>query len=62
MLPVIHPDSVMAVDTGITDRALLDKKLPVFSHRDLGFKVARLQSLPFIAIHRRSPRLSHRVC
>jgi SOS-response transcriptional repressor LexA len=46
MLPVISPESIIAVDTGITDREELDKKLAVFSHRDLGFKVARLQRLP----------------
>ncbi len=46
MVPVIHPDSIIAVDTGVTGRAELDKKLAVFSHRDLGFKVARLQRLP----------------
>jgi phage repressor protein C with HTH and peptisase S24 domain len=46
MVPVIYPESIIAVDTGVTDRAELDKKLAVFSHRDLGFKVARLQRLP----------------
>ncbi|SEG66324.1 Helix-turn-helix [Bryocella elongata] len=46
MSPLIPPNSVIAVDTGLNDRAQLDKKLAVFSHRDLGFKVARLQRLP----------------
>ena len=46
MLPVIAPHAIIAVDTAVTDRSLLHKKLAVFSHRDLGFKVARLQRLP----------------
>ncbi len=46
MMPVIAPHSIIAVDTAVTDRSQLDKKLVVFSHRDLGFKVARLQRLP----------------
>jgi len=46
MLPVIPPESVIAVDTAMTDRSQLNKKIVVFSHRDLGFKVARLQRLP----------------
>ena len=46
MQPVIPADSVIAVDTAVTERAELNKKLVVFSHRDLGFKVARLQRLP----------------
>jgi transcriptional regulator with XRE-family HTH domain len=46
MQPVIPPDSIIAVDTAVTERGDLDKKLAVFSHRDLGFKVARLQRLP----------------
>jgi transcriptional regulator with XRE-family HTH domain len=45
MAPLIPPDSILAVDTGIIDRAQLDKKLAVFSHREHGFKVARLQRL-----------------
>jgi transcriptional regulator with XRE-family HTH domain len=46
MVPVIAPHAIIAVDTAVTDRGQLDKKLAVFSHRDLGFKVARLQRLP----------------
>jgi transcriptional regulator with XRE-family HTH domain len=46
MVPVIPPDAVIAVDTAVTERSQLDKKIAVFSHRDLGFKVARLQRLP----------------
>jgi transcriptional regulator with XRE-family HTH domain len=45
MQPVIPEGSVIAVDTAVTERAELNKKLVVFSHRDLGFKVARLQRL-----------------
>lgn len=46
MMPVIAPNAIISVDTAITDRGLLDQKLAVFSHRDLGFKVARLKRLP----------------
>ena len=46
MMPVIAPQAIIAVDTAVTERSQLDKKLAVFSHRDLGFKVARLQRLP----------------
>jgi SOS-response transcriptional repressor LexA len=46
MAPLIPADSILAVDTGMTDRDELNKKLAVFSHRDHGFKVARLQRLP----------------
>lgn len=45
MAPVIPPDSIIAVDTGVTDRAHLNKQIAVFSHRNQGFKVARLQRL-----------------
>jgi transcriptional regulator with XRE-family HTH domain len=45
MLPVVPPGSILFVDTAATDRDQLDKKLVVVSHRDLGFKVARLQRL-----------------
>jgi phage repressor protein C with HTH and peptisase S24 domain len=37
---------VISVDTAMTARDQLDRKIAVFSHRDLGFKVARLQRLP----------------
>jgi len=46
MMPVIGPGAIISVDTAVTERSLLDKKLTVFSHRDLGFKVARFQRLP----------------
>jgi transcriptional regulator with XRE-family HTH domain len=46
MLPIIPPDSIVAVDTAVTERGQVDQKLTVFWHRDLGFKVARLQRLP----------------
>jgi transcriptional regulator with XRE-family HTH domain len=46
MLPIIPPDSIIVVDTAVTDRDLLHQKISVFSHRDLGFKVARLQRMP----------------
>jgi transcriptional regulator with XRE-family HTH domain len=46
MTPLISPDSIIAVDAAVTERQELDKKLAVFSHRDLGFKVARLQRMP----------------
>lgn len=45
MMPVVPPGSILFVDTAVTDREQLDKKLVVVSHRDLGFKVARLQRL-----------------
>jgi transcriptional regulator with XRE-family HTH domain len=41
MYPVIPPDSIIFVDTAMTDREVLQKRLIVVSHRDLGFKVAR---------------------
>ena len=40
MAPIIPPDAIIAVDTAVTEREALDQKLTVFSHRDLGFKVA----------------------
>jgi transcriptional regulator with XRE-family HTH domain len=45
MASVIPADSIISVDTAIAERSQLDKKLAVFSHRDLGFKVARFQRL-----------------
>jgi phage repressor protein C with HTH and peptisase S24 domain len=45
MTPAISPGSILFVDTAATDRDQLDKKVVVVSHRDLGFKVARLQRL-----------------
>lgn len=45
MAPMIPPGSILFVDTAETDRERLDRKIVVISHRDLGFKVARLQRL-----------------
>lgn len=45
MTPTIAPDSILFVDTALTDRDQLDQKIVVVAHRDLGFKVARLQRL-----------------
>jgi transcriptional regulator with XRE-family HTH domain len=45
MAPAIPAGSILFVDTTVTDREQLDKKIVVVSHRDLGFKVARLQRL-----------------
>ncbi|WP_058188368.1 helix-turn-helix domain-containing protein [Terracidiphilus gabretensis] len=43
MMPLIPDDSIICVDTAITDREQLNRKIAVFSHRDHGFKVARLR-------------------
>lgn len=43
MVPLIPQDSIIFVDTGVVDRDRLHQRLVVVSHRDLGFKVARLQ-------------------
>ena len=45
MYPVIPPSSIIFVDTAMTDRDHLHRRLAVVSHRDLGFKVARFQHL-----------------
>jgi len=45
MAPAICPGSILFVDTAVTDRDTLNQKITVVSHRDLGFKVARLQRL-----------------
>lgn len=45
MLPVISPDSLVFVDTGLTDRDKLHQHLAVVSHRDLGYKIARFQRI-----------------
>ena len=45
MLPVISPGSIVFIDTAITLREDLNEKIAVVAHRDLGFKVARLQRL-----------------
>ena len=45
MHPVIPSGSILFVDTGSTDRDQVNERLVVASHRDLGFKVARLQRL-----------------
>ncbi|KAA6464624.1 helix-turn-helix domain-containing protein [Acidobacteria bacterium AB60] len=46
MSPAIAPGSILFVDTEETDRDKLNQKIVVMAHRDLGFKVARLQRLP----------------
>jgi transcriptional regulator with XRE-family HTH domain len=46
MVPVIWPRAVIAVDMHTADRTSLVGKIVLASHRDLGFKVARLQRLP----------------
>ena len=45
MQPTIPSGSILFVDTAVTDRTHLNGKLVVVAHRDLGFKVARLQRL-----------------
>jgi phage repressor protein C with HTH and peptisase S24 domain len=45
MYPTIPSGSLVFVDTAVTDRDELNEKLVVVAHRDLGFKVARLQRL-----------------
>lgn len=60
MAPVINPDSILFVDTAVTDRDHLASKVALFSHRDLGFKVARFQrvggaDLLISANHRYAP-------
>lgn len=45
MAPDIPPGAILFLDTAVTDRDQLHRKLVVVSHRDLGFKVARLQRL-----------------
>jgi len=46
MAPLIPPEAVLCIDTAVTDRGPLDRCIAVFSHRDHGFKVARLRRLP----------------
>jgi phage repressor protein C with HTH and peptisase S24 domain len=45
MLPLIAPNTVIAVDMHVTDRHALSGKIVLASHRDQGFKIARLQRL-----------------
>jgi phage repressor protein C with HTH and peptisase S24 domain len=45
MYPTIPAGSILFVDTAVTERDLLNQKLVVVGHRDLGFKVARFQRL-----------------
>jgi len=45
MEPAIPSGSILFVDTAQTDRDRLNQKIVVVAHRDLGFKVARLQRL-----------------
>lgn len=46
MVPLIAPNAVIAVDMHVTDREILAGKIVLVSHRDLGFKIARLLRLP----------------
>lgn len=43
MSPIINPGSIVFVDTAQKDRDRLHQRITVVAHRDLGFKVARLQ-------------------
>lgn len=45
MEPLIGPDAVIAVDMQVGDRSTLLRKIVLASHRNLGFKVARLHRL-----------------
>lgn len=45
MSPTIPQNSIIFVDTAVTEREALHEKISVVSHRDLGFKVARFQRL-----------------
>jgi transcriptional regulator with XRE-family HTH domain len=45
MVPAIHPGSILFVDTAVKDRDRLHQRIAVVAHRDLGFKVARLQRI-----------------
>jgi phage repressor protein C with HTH and peptisase S24 domain len=45
MVPTIYPGSILFVDTAAVEREKLNQQITVVSHRDLGFKVARLQRL-----------------
>ena len=45
MHPTIPSRSILFIDTAVIERGHLNEKLVVVSHRDLGFKVARLQRL-----------------
>jgi phage repressor protein C with HTH and peptisase S24 domain len=45
MHPTIPSGSILFVDTAVTDRDKVNQRLVVVAHRDLGFKVARLQRL-----------------
>lgn len=45
MQPVISPDSLVFVDTAMTDREKVHQRLTVVSHRDLGYKIARFQRI-----------------
>lgn len=45
MYPLIASGSIIFVDTAVTDREVLDQKLTVVAHRDMGFKLARFQRL-----------------
>jgi SOS-response transcriptional repressor LexA len=46
MIPVIGPNTIIAVDTEMTDRKTVENKIVLASHRNLGFKVALFERLP----------------
>lgn len=45
MVPVVGADSILFVDRSETDRDILNHRIVVASHRDLGFKVGRFQRI-----------------
>lgn len=45
MFPTIPGGAIVLVDTASNQREKLDRRIVVVAHRDLGFKVARLQQL-----------------
>lgn len=46
MAPIIPNNAVLCIDTEVTQREELNRRISVFSHRDQGFKVGRFQHLP----------------
>jgi SOS-response transcriptional repressor LexA len=50
MSPLIASDAVIAVDMHVADRSTLLRKIVLASHRNLGFKIARLQRLMSVDI------------
>ena len=45
MFPTIARGAIVMIDTASNQRDVLDRKIVVVSHRDVGFKVARLQRI-----------------